>query len=167
MAAQLAARVVQGLVERAAGRAQALGEHVDRDSVQREGDEHTPLVRRQYLADRLLQRVEELALLGRFARLDRGAREQAPGLGLERYLTALPGPPAQLYRGLEQSELVRPRREAAGAAKAVQSRQDGDERVVGRLVGDVVEVVAAQMRESRPAAGAFEARGAQEELVEA
>ena len=47
MFAQLLPRVVHGLVERAAIRAEPLGEHVDRNAVQRERDEHAPLMRRQ------------------------------------------------------------------------------------------------------------------------
>src|ERR687896_68106 len=100
MRTQLAPRVVQGLVEGAAGRLQPLSEDVDRYAVQRERDQHPPLVGRQYLSDRALQRREELALLELGVRLKTGAREQAPRLGLERHLAPLPGAPAQLHRGL-------------------------------------------------------------------
>jgi hypothetical protein len=93
--------------------------------------------------------------------------EQAPRLRLERYLPPLPGALTQLDRGLEQRELVDPGREAAGAAKVVEPSEHADERVVGGLVGDVVEVVAAQVRQHRAAAGALEPRGAQEQGVQA
>ena len=52
--AQLAARVVECLVERAARGAKAVGEHVDRDVVESERYEHTTLMRRQRDLDRLL-----------------------------------------------------------------------------------------------------------------
>ena len=45
MAAQAATGVVQGLVERAAGRLEPLREHVDGDVVERERDQDAPLVR--------------------------------------------------------------------------------------------------------------------------
>ena len=54
---------MQGLVERAARGAEALGEHVDRHLVQRERDEHGALVRRELLAHRALQRPQELGAL--------------------------------------------------------------------------------------------------------
>src|SRR4051794_6447589 len=44
---ELAAGVMQRLVQRAARRAEPLGEHVDRDAVERERDEHLALVRRE------------------------------------------------------------------------------------------------------------------------
>src|SRR5215212_3833634 len=50
--AQLAARVVQCLVERAARRAESLGEHVDGDAVERQGGEDLALMRRERSADR-------------------------------------------------------------------------------------------------------------------
>jgi hypothetical protein len=81
---------VQRLVERVAVRVQALREHVDRHAVQGERDEHAALMRGQHLGDRLLERGEQLALLGLVARLESRAREQAPRLGLERHLTPLP-----------------------------------------------------------------------------
>jgi hypothetical protein len=93
--------------------------------------------------------------------------EQAPRLRLERYLPPLPGALTQLDRGLEQRELVDPGREAAGAAKVVEPSEHADERVVGGLVGDVVEVVAAQVRKRRAAPGALEPRGTQEQGMQA
>ena len=49
--AELAASVVEGLVERAAGRVEALGEHVDRDPVEGQGDEDLALVRGELVLD--------------------------------------------------------------------------------------------------------------------
>ena len=65
--------------------------------------------------------------------LEPGAREQAPGLRLERHLASLPGALAQLHRRLEQRELVDPGREAAGAAEVVEAREHAHQRVVGGL----------------------------------
>ena len=86
--------------------------------------------------------------------------------GLERDLPSLPGALPQLHRRLEQRELVHPGREPARAAKVVEAREDADERVVGGLIGDVAEVVPAQVRKRRPAPGTLEACGAQEQCVQ-
>jgi hypothetical protein len=61
---QLAAGVVEGLVERAARGAKPFGEHVDRHVVERDGDEHGPLMSGEHLGDRVAHRVEELSGLG-------------------------------------------------------------------------------------------------------
>ena len=76
MSAQLPSRVVQGLVEGAAGRLQPVGEHVDRHAVDGQCKKDTALVLRQLLADRPLQRLQELALLGLGFGWERGAREE-------------------------------------------------------------------------------------------
>jgi hypothetical protein len=52
-----------GLVEGAAGRVHALGEHVDRHLVQRKGGEHLVLVRCERLADSPLERGQQLGRL--------------------------------------------------------------------------------------------------------
>jgi hypothetical protein len=62
----------------------------------------------------------------------------------------------------EQGELVRPRREAAVAAKRLELTQNGDESVVGALLGDVVVVVSSQVGHARAPAVDFEPRGAEE-----
>ena len=62
------------------------GENVDRNAVQGERDQHTPLVRRQHLADRALQGRQKLALLNLRVGFEIGAREQPPAFGLERNL---------------------------------------------------------------------------------
>jgi len=51
--------------------------------------------------------------------------------------------------------------------KVVETGEHADEGVVGGLVGDVVEVVAAQVRERRATAGALEPRRAQEQGMQA
>ena len=63
--AQLAPRVVQRLVERAAVRVQPLGEHVDRHAVQRERDEH-PLAPPP-VGERRQQRSEDRRSFGQIA----------------------------------------------------------------------------------------------------
>src|SRR3712207_9596387 len=102
MSAQLPTGVVQGLVERISVRVQPLCQHVDRNAVERKRHEHAPLMRRQEIADRVLQRVEQLALLSRLVGLEVDTREEAPGLRLERDLTALPGAAPQLDGRLQQ-----------------------------------------------------------------
>src|SRR5262245_51015652 len=117
VAAQLAAGVVERLVERTTCGLQALGEHVDRDVVQRERDEHAPLVRGQRLVDPGLDLPEQLPLLRRRVGAACRAGEAAERLVLERQLATLPGAPTNLDRRLVQRELVRPGREAARAAE--------------------------------------------------
>ena len=144
LGAQLAPRVVQRLVERAARRAEPLGEHVDRHAVERERAEHLALVRRQRRrasASRIARSssaVLDALLAGSAARP--AAR---PASVVERHLAALPCPPARLHAGLEQRELVRPGREAARAAEAVELGEDRHQRVVRGLRGEVLDLVAA------------------------
>src|SRR6185437_9710926 len=79
-------------------------------------------------------------------------------LGLERDLAALPGAPAHRHGRLQQRELVGPGREAALAAVVVELGQHGDQRVVGALYRDVVELGAGAAPPAsggrRPGAGA-------------
>ena len=142
MLAQLPPRVVQRLVEGASRRVQPFRENVYRHAVQRQRNEHLTLVRSQQLADRVLQRGQELALLELGVGLEARAREQAPGLGLERDLPTLPRALSQLHGRLVEGELVDPRGEPTGATKVVELGQHADESVVRGVIGDVVEVVA-------------------------
>src|SRR5436190_13577369 len=68
-----------------------------------------------------------------------GVGEPGPLRWLERDLAALPCAAPDLHRRLQQSELVRPGREAALAAEAIELRQHRHQRVVGALQRDVVE----------------------------
>ncbi|TML43377.1 MAG: hypothetical protein E6G19_12230 [Actinobacteria bacterium] len=100
--AQLATSVVQCFVESAACRIETVGEDIDRDPVQCQGNEYAPLMRRQRLADCRLQGREQFALLDLLIRCEPDARKQVPGFRLERELAALPGTLAQLDGRLEQ-----------------------------------------------------------------
>ena len=150
--AELAPRVVQGLVEGAARRAEPLGEHVDRHAVQRERDEHLPLMRGQHLVDGHPNGAKNLSLLRVLVRRVLLARETRPAFGLQGDLAALPGAPAQLHGGFEQRELVGPGREAAGAAEVVEAPEHASSARRRRPGGDVVELVAAQVRQGGVAA---------------
>ena len=90
---------------------------------------------------------------------------QLPLLVAQRDLPAVPRPAARLHAGLEQHELVRPGREAARAAEGVELGQDRDERVVGRLHGEVVALALRHVPEGSAAAVQLEARAAQEQRV--
>src|SRR5437764_173778 len=61
--AQLAPRVVKGLVERTTAAAESLRQYVDRHLIQRQRDEHGPLMVSQNAVDGGLQRAEQLLLL--------------------------------------------------------------------------------------------------------
>ena len=75
---QLAAGVVQRLVERATRRAETLGENVDRHTVDGEGDEDAALVGREGELDRVLDRRQQLRLLRRLVGLEAGTRDEIP-----------------------------------------------------------------------------------------
>src|SRR5205823_8081828 len=79
-----------------------------------------------------------------------------PRLRLDRNLPALPGAAPELDRRLEEGELVRPRGEPALAAEAIEPGEDRDQCVVRGLVGDVVELVAAEVRHRAPPPGDLE-----------
>ena len=69
---------------------------------------------------------------------------------VERQLAIAPGAPARLGRRLVERELVGPRREAALAAVGVELAQDREQRVVGALRDQVLDV--GDPDERRPAA---------------
>jgi hypothetical protein len=64
---------------------------------------------------------------------------------------ALPPVPPKLARYLEDRKLVGPRRESAEALEVVDPRQDLHERVIGALLGDVVELRARETWQPRAA----------------
>ena len=163
---ELAAGVVDGLVERSAGGVEALGEDVDRDVVECDGEEDLALVAAEVAFDRAPQGGELLSRLDVLVGRRPIFGDQRPGLGLERHFAPLPGAAADLDPGLEQGEFVRPGGEAAVAAEVVELAQDGDEGVVGALVREVVVVVAAQVRERRTAAVDLEACRLQKQGVQ-
>ena len=103
--------------------------------------------------DGVLENGEELRGLGILMWGRARLGEKRPALGLERHLPSLPCAAADLRPCLEERELVRPGGEAAVAAEVVELAQDGDKGVVRALLREVVEVVAAQVRKARPAAG--------------
>src|SRR4029079_19762715 len=123
MAAQAATGVVQGLVERAAGRLQPLREHVDGDVVERERAQARRLVRGERRPDPGANRAEHLAPLRLVLRKRPGARENAPRLVLDGDLAALPGSASDLHRCLVEGELVGPGGEAAPAPIVVETLQ--------------------------------------------
>ena len=65
------------------------------------------------------------------------------------HLAVSPGQTAGCDSGFEQHELVRPRREPGVPPEIIELPEDGQERVVRALLGEVL-VIAAQMRLSAP-----------------
>jgi hypothetical protein len=125
-----------------------------------------PLARRQVGGDRGAERGEQLVGLG----LLPGAKAEAvghavPRLGIEVDAGGAPEMAANLVRDLDDRELRRPGGEEAFAAKAVELCEDRDERVVRRLVGEIVELGAAE-REPRAAPGDLAAGDLEEPLVQ-
>jgi len=78
----------------------------------------------------------------------------------------LPRALAQLHGRLEQRELVRPRGEAALPAELVETAEDAEHRVVRRLEGDLVELVASQMGQPRASTTDLEPSRAEEQRVQ-
>ena len=153
MLAQLAPRVVQGLVQSATGRARSRSA---RTSI------GTPFsasaTRTRAGAASGPRRSRAAASPGaRSARLRRRARARRsrtdPRSPARAAPPSLPGALAELDRGLEQGELVDPGREAAGAAEVVETPEHAHQRVVGGLERDVVELVAAEVRKASAAGG--------------
>jgi hypothetical protein len=83
--------------------------------------------------------------------------DKGPALGLQWDFAPLPGAAAHFGSGLEQRQLVGPGGQAAIAAELKELGQYGDERVVSALLGEVVVIIAAQLRKRRPAAVDLEA----------
>lgn len=166
LGAQLSPRVVQCLVERAAGRVEPFGQHVDRHLVERERDQHLALVPGQAAVDRVLERLHQLARLGSLFGAVASVGHQRPRLRLEHHLAFLPGPPAQTHPRLQQGELVGPGGESARAAVVVELAEDGHQGVIGGLESQVVELLAAYVRQGGASARDLKARAAHEQLVQ-
>jgi hypothetical protein len=78
---------------------------------------------RERCADAVADRAEQLALLHLVLRERTGAREDTPGLVLDRDLATLPRAAPHLDRRLVEGELVDPGGEAAQAPVVVEARQ--------------------------------------------
>jgi len=74
-------------------------------------------------------------------------------------------PAPRLDAGFEQRELVRPGREAAGAAEVVELAENGDEAVIGRLSGQVLVVLRLKVIQLTAATRQLEACRSQQEGV--
>jgi hypothetical protein len=119
-------------------------------------------MRCQRTGDAVAYGGDQLGALGVGVRRVAPVGQPRPALGFERDLAPVPRPPAHLNRGLEQRELVRPRREAALPAIGVQLAHDRHQRVIRRLRREIVEVTGA----AAAAASDLEARRSQQERVQ-
>ncbi|MGH8165383.1 MAG: hypothetical protein ACREP1_13725, partial [Rhodanobacteraceae bacterium] len=88
---ELAPRVVHGLLERSAGRVEALRKDVDGDVVDCDGDQDGALMRAEVGVDRLLQYRQELSRLDILVRRGFAVGDRGPALGLGWQFAALPG----------------------------------------------------------------------------
>ena len=119
-------------------------------------------MRRQRLGDAVAHGRDQLGALGVGIRRAAPVGKLRPAVGLERDLMPVPGALAHLHGGLEQRELVGPRREAAVAAIRVQLAHDRHQGVIGGLHREIIE-----FSRARPAAASdLEARSAQQQRVE-
>src|SRR5204863_1150141 len=94
---QLAAGIVQGLVEGASGGGEALGEDVDGHVVERHRDQDLPLAVAEAALDLLAQGREQLGVRGAAAGRAGAVGEHRPGFLLERDLASLPGTATHLH----------------------------------------------------------------------
>ena len=167
-ATQLGARVVEHLVHGAAARSQLASQDVDLHIVQHNGDEHPALPRREVLSDRATQGAEELYRLHpRLGRV-RPNSEPVPGCVVVRGrdAAAMPCMPPELHRYLEDRKRVRPGRESAGTAVAVELAHHGENCIVGGLVAEIIEFGATDLWVAVVAAVSFGVGGSKEEVVE-
>src|SRR3954452_4825606 len=99
------------------------------------------------------QRREEVMPLGAPFGIEAEAiRQPMPGLVADRYRRRAPQVPADLLGDLEDHEPGRPRGEAALAAELPHLADHRRQRVVGRLMSEVIELRAADAEISSPAA---------------
>ena len=160
---QLAASVEQVLVDRVAVRAESQRETSIETSLSATA---TKTSRWRSVSSSAGPAPQLLALLG----LLRRARREGVGdlLPLRLLLRRLPPPgvPRHLARDVEDHELVGPGREAARAAELVELGKDVHQRVVRRLLGEVVELRAGDRPECVAAAGDLVLRHPQEQPVQ-
>src|SRR4051794_37375359 len=166
MRAQLATGVVHGLVERAAGRSETFCENINRHIVKRHRHEDVALAPRQPGSDPLAENEQQLSRFDLGLWRLPGGNEGLPCAVGERKLASLPSPPPQRYGRRKDGELVDPGREAAVAPKFVEPPKQRHHRVIGALHRQIVEVVAAEMREPGPLALQLDPRSADEQLVQ-
>jgi hypothetical protein len=100
-----------------------------------------------------------------------GARGEGVGQPFEvEFLVAgwvrAPGVTGHLARHLEDHELVRPGREAAASAELVELVEETDERVIGRLLGEVVQLGPADRLQQAPPPRELVVGDAHEQVVE-
>jgi hypothetical protein len=89
-----------------------------------------------------------------------------PRPGFQWDLAGLPTASAELDSGFEQRELIRPRGETALAPKGIEFGEDGQQRVIGALLGEVVIVTSADVRRAVPPAVHLKAGRAKQQLAQ-
>src|SRR5918998_3312170 len=99
-------------------------------------------------------------------RRQRMRRERGPGVRLQWQLALLPRATAHLHRRLVERKLVHPGRKAAVAPKTVQLVQHRDERIVSRLLREIVVIAAAQVAKHVTSPRHLEPGSAQEQLMQ-
>ena len=77
-------------------------------------------------------------------------RDPGPVVGLERDFAVAPRTTADFHRSLEHRELARPRREAAFTAVLIELLQDGHQRVISGLHGQVLDFLTAHLDKGGP-----------------
>ena len=94
--------------------------------------------------DRALDRRHQLRCSTRLIGPEAGARDEIPGLRLEQHLALLPGAPAQLTPASKSANLYAQVVKRLSPRKSSR-RRERDQRVVGGLQSDVVELPAAEV----------------------
>jgi len=111
------------------------------ESARAHRDEDPALPRGQLLLHRPAQRGQQVPPFG----FPRGAEAEPvwqpiPVLGIQPDARVAPEVPPDLGRHLEHDELIRPGREPALATELPELGGNGDQRISGRLVGQVIEL---------------------------
>ena len=101
----------------------ALSQNVDRNVIERGGDENVALMPAELLVDRFLQRAQELCRLGIALRRRVLVCDQGPAVRIEWDLASLPSAAANLRRRLQEANRRADRGPAVGRCRRLQVRR--------------------------------------------
>lgn len=163
---QAAPGIKQVLVNRVAVGAELERDHVDRHVVEGDGDEHLALAVGQ-LRDCPRQHLQLKLLLKLLLRAGRSMVGQQISIGLvEVGWMSPPGVSGDLGRDLEDDEPVGPRGETAEPAEVIEPTEHVDERVIGGLVGEIIELRTADRTQLGTPTGKLMDRDPPQQLVQ-
>ena len=124
-----------------------------RDFLDGQGEQNVTLVAGELVRDQVAERARELACFAALLWVFVGATiERRPVVDVGWCLTGVAQPPADLAWYLECNEPPRPGGEQRLATELIQLREDRDERVVGGLQREILEIAPGGVRQPGRAA---------------